>query len=619
MLDMRESDAPDADPLCCLVIYKGKELRELSDGTRVFAVRRQEQLERGVLSAQEDENLLRLIQEQLLATDRHLSAYLNNQGGLTPVEEQRIRLELAKHELKLLEMSKRREGVEMTKRMRFQMDIAQKLLQEVSAKLWLLQRSDGLDSRLRECERVLGEVREKIPVFGMSSAEQEVLRSQLEQCMKCYRCLREMKVEVETVVKMGRQVAQNQRAKESAELHGRLTALKLLYNDLGAKVMTGKRDLESALALSQKLHAEAGSLTDWLAATDAELTRRSHLVSMPGDIDAEVAWSKQSVFQATEREAEQRKEQLAAVVATAEDLMALVPGQSSRVEDKVQLLRCNWKAVTSRNQERLRLLLVSVDGVRRFLSIAVRTVACGCSVSVCYLPLSFTQGCRTRMKALDLSCAHINAWMYKTEILLELERQASRGCCRDGSGDFVFQGLELELEDMRVKLVAVEDLGLALIRTQGEEYRNVVQPRLDTLSRQFEEISQRIHTSADLSAARRAVTPKPLRKTATLAKLPRWYQYERHDVDLLLWLDDIERNVAELRSSEAGQVPPLGPPARRALAPPRSSPHRRSSPASMFGMTWKHFAPSLLPSCRGNQTVWWGGTPTQMNAAALLA
>ncbi|KAL4635435.1 dystrophin-like [Arapaima gigas] len=522
MLDMRESDAPDADPLCCLVIYKGKELRELSDGTRVFAVRRQEQLERGVLSAQEDENLLRLIQEQLLATDRHLSAYLNNQGGLTPVEEQRIRLELAKHELKLLEMSKRREGVEMTKRMRFQMDIAQKLLQEVSAKLWLLQRSDGLDSRLRECERVLGEVREKIPVFGMSSAEQEVLRSQLEQCMKCYRCLREMKVEVETVVKMGRQVAQNQRAKESAELHGRLTALKLLYNDLGAKVMTGKRDLESALALSQKLHAEAGSLTDWLAATDAELTRRSHLVSMPGDIDAEVAWSK-----ATEREAEQRKEQLAAVVATAEDLMALVPGQSSRVEDKVQLLRCNWKAVTSRNQERLRLLL----------------------------------GCRTRMKALDLSCAHINAWMYKTEILLELERQASRGCCRDGSGDFVFQGLELELEDMRVKLVAVEDLGLALIRTQGEEYRNVVQPRLDTLSRQFEEISQRIHTSADLSAARRAVTPKPLRKTATLAKLPRWYQYERHDVDLLLWLDDIERNVAELRSSEAGQVPPLGPPA----------------------------------------------------------
>lgn len=45
-----------------------------------------------------------------------------------------------------------------------------------------------------------------------------------------------MKSEVETVIKTGRQIVQKQQTENPKELDERLTALKLQYNDLGAKV-----------------------------------------------------------------------------------------------------------------------------------------------------------------------------------------------------------------------------------------------------------------------------------------------------------------------------------------------------------------------------------------------
>lgn len=45
-----------------------------------------------------------------------------------------------------------------------------------------------------------------------------------------------MKSEVETVIKTGRQIVQKQQTENPKELDERLTALKLQYNELGAKV-----------------------------------------------------------------------------------------------------------------------------------------------------------------------------------------------------------------------------------------------------------------------------------------------------------------------------------------------------------------------------------------------
>lgn len=48
--------------------------------------------------------------------------------------------------------------------------------------------------------------------------------------------LSEVKGEVETVIKTGRQIVQRQQTEQPKELDDRVTALKLLYNQLGSQV-----------------------------------------------------------------------------------------------------------------------------------------------------------------------------------------------------------------------------------------------------------------------------------------------------------------------------------------------------------------------------------------------
>lgn len=50
-------------------------------------------------------------------------------------------------------------------------------------------------------------------------------------------------------------------------------------------------ELEKSLKLSKKLRKELNGLTEWLASTDAELTRRSAVEGMPSDLEAEVSWA----------------------------------------------------------------------------------------------------------------------------------------------------------------------------------------------------------------------------------------------------------------------------------------------------------------------------------------
>lgn len=58
-----------------------------------------------------------------------------------------------------------------------------------------------------------------------------------------------MKLEVETVIKTGRQIVQKQQTENPKAMDEQLTALKLLYNDLGAQV-----DMTSSFSCESQLH-----------------------------------------------------------------------------------------------------------------------------------------------------------------------------------------------------------------------------------------------------------------------------------------------------------------------------------------------------------------------------
>ncbi|XP_027744427.1 dystrophin isoform X9 [Empidonax traillii] len=318
------------------------------------AVRRQKSLEQSIQSAQETDKTLRLIQESLAVIDKQLTAYTADRvdAAQVPQEAQKIQSELTSHEISLEEMKKRNRGKDAAKRVLSQIDVAQKKLQDVSMKFRLFQKPANFEQRLQECKRILDEVKLQVPKLEMKSVEQEVVQSQLDHCMKLYKKLSEVKSEVETVIKTGRQIVQKQQTENPKELDERLTALKLQYNELGAKVTEKKQELEKCLKLSRKLRKEINSMTEWLAATDAELTKRSAAQGMPSNLDAEIAWGK-----ATRKEIEKRQVQLKSISDLGENLKTVMKGKENLVEDKISLLNSNWIAVTSRAEEWFNLLL----------------------------------------------------------------------------------------------------------------------------------------------------------------------------------------------------------------------------------------------------------------------
>uniref|UniRef100_A0AAQ4PPR1 Dystrophin n=1 Tax=Gasterosteus aculeatus aculeatus TaxID=481459 RepID=A0AAQ4PPR1_GASAC len=538
------------------------------------AVLRQKELEKSVQRAQENDKTLRNIQDSLAHTDRHLTAYLADHIDALqiPQEAQKIQSELSGHEATLEDMRKKNEDKKPSHRILGQIDLTQKMLTDVWTKFRLFQKPANFDTRLAECERLLAGVKSQVGVLDIRSVEQDVVQSQLDQCMKLYKVLSEVKGEVETVIKAGRQVVQKQQTEQPKDLDDRVTALKLLYNQLGSQVTESKLELEKSLKLSRKLRKELNGLTEWLAATDGELTRRSAVDGMPGDLEAEVAWA----------QTERRQPQLQTVAELAEALKAVLRGHGGLVDDKVSLLHCNWIAVTSRAEEWLNLLL---DYQRQ-------------------------------MQKLDGEIEGVNGWIDGAD--KKMDEIDSRG-----PNDAVLKVLRAELELTRRKVEEVRSLARDLMSTRGENCQAQVGPKVERLDRRFDTVAQRItaasakeleqyHSEVQIwlelleeevkqgenlkeedfqenkegavkelllkgeTLQKRVPNPdkreqirlkhnelkskystvkdlRVLRNRKALAIAPQWYQYRRKSHDLLAWLDDIQRSVDQLPDPPEGE------------------------------------------------------------------
>ncbi|XP_042667027.1 dystrophin isoform X2 [Centrocercus urophasianus] len=489
------------------------------------AVRRQKSLEQSIQSAQETDKTLRLIQESLAAIDKQLTAYTADRvdAAQVPQEAQKIQSELTSHEVSLEEMKKRNRGKESAKRVLSQIDVAQKKLQDVSVKFRLFQKPANFEQRLQECKRILDEVKLQVPKLETKSVEQEVVQSHLDHCMKLYKSLSEVKSEVETVIKTGRQIVQKQQTENPKELDERLTALKLQYNELGAKVTEKKQELEKCLKLSRKLRKEINSLTEWLAATDVELTKRSAVQGMPSNLDAEIAWGK-----ATRKEIEKRQVQLKNVSDLGENLKTVLKGKETLVEDKLSLLNSNWIAVTSRAEEWLNLLMEY----------------------------------QKHMEAFDQKVANVTTWIYRAEILLD-ESDKQKPQQKEETlkpfiplkeleqFDFDIQKLlePLEVEIQQGVNLKEEDFNKDMSEDDESTVKELLQ-RGDTLRKRITDERQREEIKIKqqlLQTKHNALKDlRSQRRKKALEISHQWYQYKRQADDLMTWLDDIEKKLASL-------------------------------------------------------------------------
>ncbi|XP_032398145.1 dystrophin isoform X3 [Etheostoma spectabile] len=424
------------------------------------AVNRQISLEQQLQTLKENEQGLHTLQESLSQLDHRLTSYLTDRidAFQLPQEAQTIGAEIAAHEVTVEEMRKRNvanlpppspDG--KAARGGTMLDQLQRKLREISTKYQLFQKPANFEQRMLDCKRVLDGAKAELHILDIRDVDPEKIQSHLGGCMKLYKLLSEVKLEVETVIKTGRQIVQKQQTENPKAMDEQLTALKLLYNDLGAQVTEGKQDLEKAMSLSQKFQKESAALEEWLTTHEAQIQQKNSCGDMPADIDAEIAWANGLL-----KESEHRKVELSSLMETSAGLQTLVEGSEAQLEDKL----CGFNEALGRIR----------TWTEDWLSVVLSH--------------------QNEVEIFDENLAHISTWLYQTQIQLdEAERLAP------SERQKVVKRMLEELEDISLRVDNVRDQAIILMTSRGPACRDVVEPKLAELNCNFDKVSQHIKTA----------------------------------------------------------------------------------------------------------------------------
>uniref|UniRef100_A0A8B9GA02 Utrophin n=1 Tax=Amazona collaria TaxID=241587 RepID=A0A8B9GA02_9PSIT len=424
-----------------------------------LAVSQQIALEQQLQTMRETDHILQVLQENLAELDRQLTSYLTERVDAfqMPQEAQKIQAEIAAHESTLEELKKSARTFPpaspecRSPRGGTQLDALQRKLREVSTKYQLFQKPANFEQRMLDCKRVLDGVKAELHVLDVKDTDPDVIQVHLDRCMKLYKTLSEVKLEVETVIKTGRQIVQKQQTDNPKGMDEQLTALKFLYNDLGAQVTEGKQDLERASQLARKMKKEASSLSDWLATTEAELVQKSTSESLLSDLDSEIAWAKNVL-----RELERRKADLKSITESCAALQALVEGSETSLEEKLCVLNAGWSRVRTWTEDWCDTLLNH----------------------------------QSQLEIFDENVAHISTWLYQAEALLdEIEKKSA------SKKEETVKRLTSELDDVSLRVDNVRDQAIILMNGRGVSCCELVEPKLAELNRNFEKVSQHIKSA----------------------------------------------------------------------------------------------------------------------------
>ncbi|XP_078260821.1 utrophin-like isoform X4 [Rhinoraja longicauda] len=466
------------------------------------AVSKQIYLEQRSQMFQENEHRMHDLQESLGQLDKQLTSYLTDRIDALqmPQEAQKIQVNIAAHETSLEELKTSNVGslplvdTRPYSRGGTQLDLLQRKLREVSTKFQLFQKPANFEQRMLDCKRVLNSVKAGLHVLDLQTVEPEGIESQLDNCMKLYKTLSEVKLEVETVIKTGRQIVQKQQSDNPKQMDEQLTVLKLMYNDLGAQVTEGKQDLEKTLQLSHKWKGETKSLSEWLAAREGEVKLKSSRGPMSDNVDAEI-----KSINLILKDLEAQRSELGGITESSAALQGLVEGSEQFLEDNLAGLNTSWNRVHTLAQSWRDRLLDHHHQMEDFYQ----------------------------------NVAHISTWLYETEILLdEIDKKS------DVQRDEILKCFQSELDGITLQVDDVRDQAISLMNNNGPSCREVVEPKLIELNRNVESVSQHIKEARLMQTEPRGEHPAG------------WYQYKREESQFLEYLDDIEQKLVDCGSED---------------------------------------------------------------------
>uniref|UniRef100_A0A8C2D8H9 Dystrophin n=1 Tax=Cyprinus carpio TaxID=7962 RepID=A0A8C2D8H9_CYPCA len=409
-----------------------------------LAAARQMSLEQKLGTLRENETALHTLQTSLTQLDQTLTSYLTDRidAFQLPQEAQAIQAEIAAHEATLEDLRRRNVGnvpptVPEGKPVRggTLLDQLQRKLREISTKFQLFQKPANFEQRMLDCKRILENAKAELHILDLKDTQPEEIQTHLNGCMKLYKILSEVKLEVETVIKTGRQIVQKQQTENPKGMDEQLTALKLLYNELGAQVTEGKQDLEKALSLSQRLQKDSAALQAWMSHTETLLKEKLSAEDMPADIETEITWANVSL----------KKSDLSVVMENSAALQALVDGSEAQLEDQLFELNEDWERVHTLIED---------------------------------------------WWMFDENLAHISTWLYQTEIRLdEMEKMPA------AEKERMLKAVLGELEGMSVRVDSARDKAVILMTSRGPASRELVEPKLADLNRNFHKVAQHISSA----------------------------------------------------------------------------------------------------------------------------
>ncbi|XP_062871249.1 utrophin-like isoform X3 [Trichomycterus rosablanca] len=423
------------------------------------AVERQTALEQSLGALRENEMVLHALQDSLGQLDQTLTSYLTDRidAFQLPQEAQAIQSEITAHEVNLEDLRRRNVGnvpappEGKSGRSGTMLDQLQRKLREITTKFLLFQKPANFEQRMLDCKRVLENAQAELHVLDLTDTQPEQIQTHLAGCMKLYKMLSEVKLEVETVIKTGRQIVQKQQTENPKSMDEQLTALKLLYNELGAQVTEGKQELEKALSLSQKLLKDSAGLQDWITSTCPQLEKKINTGDMPADIDSEIDWANRLL-----KESDCKKEDLTRVTENSAALQALADGSEAQLEDQLFVLNEGWQQVRTLTEDWLSAVLNHQREVEMF----------------------------------DENLAHISTWLYQTEIHLDETEKLPTA-----ERERVVKAVSSELDSMSTRVDGARDQGVILMTSGGPACRDVVEPKLADLNRNFHKVVQHIRTA----------------------------------------------------------------------------------------------------------------------------
>ncbi|KAH0521716.1 Dystrophin [Microtus ochrogaster] len=219
-------------------------------------------LEKQLQVLRETDHMLQVLKESLGELDKQLTTYLTDRidAFQLPQEAQKIQAEISAHELTLEELRRNLRSQPPTSpegrttRGGSQMDLLQRKLREVSTKFQLFQKPANFEQRMLDCKRVLDGVKAELHVLEVKDVDPDIIQTHLDKCMKLYKTLSEVKLEVETVIKTGRHIVQKQQTDNPKSMDEQLTFLKVLYNDLGAQWLNIRLRLGLGTLSEEVLH-----------------------------------------------------------------------------------------------------------------------------------------------------------------------------------------------------------------------------------------------------------------------------------------------------------------------------------------------------------------------------